>query len=191
MMSKEYYNKNTEAFYENTVNAKMNETYDIFEEYLVGNKILDLGCGSGRDSLYFLNKNYNVAALDVSENLAKKAGELIGKEVIVKDMLDIDYINEFNGIWACASILHIKRDNILDMFKKCYNSLETDGIFYSSFKYRDNDYEKEGRAFTCFKEEGMEKLIKLTDFKIIKIWKTVDVRPGRPEEYWLNILLRK
>ena len=190
-MSKEYYNKNTEEFYKNTINAKMNETYDIFEKYLKGNKILDLGCGSGRDSLYFLNRKYNVTALDVSENLAKKASNLIGQEVIVKDMLDIDYISEFNGIWACASIIHIKRNDILDMFKKSYNALEEEGIFYSSFKYRDSDYEKCGRSFTCFKEEGMEDLLKLTDFKIIKIWKTTDVRPGRDTEYWLNVLLKK
>lgn len=190
-MSKEYYNKNTEEFYKNTINAKMNETYDIFEKYLTGNRILDLGCGSGRDSLYFLNKEYNVTALDVSENLAKKASNLIGQEVIIKDMLGIDYINEYSGIWACASIIHIKRNDILDMFKKCHKALEEEGIFYSSFKYRDSDYEKDRRSFTCFKEKGMEDLLKLTDFKIIKIWKTTDVRPGRDTEYWLNVLLKK
>lgn len=192
-MSKEYYEKNAEEFYENTVNAKMNETYDIFEKYLPKKniKILDLGCGSGRDSLYFLKKGYVVFPLDISENLGEKAEKLVGKKIIIKDMLEIDYINYFSGIWACASILHIERSKVLEVFKKCFIALEEDGIFYSSFKYKDEDYEKDGRRFTCFKEEGIKKLLKLTDFKVIKIWKTKDVRLEREKEFWLNILLKK
>ncbi|MCT4592794.1 MAG: class I SAM-dependent methyltransferase [Anaeromicrobium sp.] len=192
-MIKEYYNENAESFVENTLNADMANLYDRFEKYFIkDNSILDLGCGSGRDSLYFKNQGYIVTALDYSEKLAKSASKLIGQEVLVKDMREISYVSKFHGIWACASVLHINRIDINMVMKNCARALKDEGVFYLSFKYGDREEMKNGRYFNFYNEESFRQLIKkVGGFKILEMFKTTDVRPGREGEYWLNIIMKK
>ncbi|MGL5123278.1 MAG: class I SAM-dependent methyltransferase [Fusobacteriaceae bacterium] len=112
-MNVDYYNKKSKEFFNDTVSADMSVQYKIFEEYLaLGNIILDLGCGSGRDSKYFLKLKYQVIATDIAKELVKKATNYIGQEVLLLDMREMNFENKFNGIWACASILHIKKSEI-------------------------------------------------------------------------------
>ena len=123
----DYYNLNAESFFESTVNVDMSAQYHMFEKRLyAGAHILDCGCGSGRDSKYFLEQGYEVTAIDGSEELCKKASELTGLDV--KNMLfqDIAFENEFDGIWACASLLHV--DNLHDILCKLSNALKDGGI---------------------------------------------------------------
>ena len=162
-MTKEYYNKNAQEFFNQTVKADMSELYDIFLKNLPCNKgkILDLGCGSGRDSKYFLDSGFEVVAMDISEELGKRASEYIGQKVIIQDMRNLHYQNEFIGIWACASLLHLDEDEIIETLRKIFKSLKRDGIAYISFKYGDKNYEKDGRKFTCFTYEKFIKLGKM------------------------------
>lgn len=192
-MSINFYNNNADIFFNQTVNEDMSPIYKIFIENLPNKNgsILDLGCGSGRDSKYFLKNGFEVLPLDLSSELSVKASEYIGQEVIIKDMRDIDYSDKFIGVWACASILHIKQDEIENLFFKIFNSLKKDGIFYSSFKYGEKNYEKEGRNFTCFTEEKFFSLFPTLKEKTIKIFITNDVRKGRENEKWFNIILKK
>ena len=108
-----YYNENAKEYFEIT---KMLKTSDIYTAFLnsvkSGGKILDLGCGSGRDSLYFKNAGYDVTAVDGSVKLAKEAEKLINQDVIVSKFEDLELNQKFDGIWACASLLHVKRENI-------------------------------------------------------------------------------
>ena len=70
----DYYNENAEAFCENTVNADMSSQYNMFEKYMFdGARVLDFGCGSGRDTKYFIEQGYHVEAIDGSEELCKRA----------------------------------------------------------------------------------------------------------------------
>ena len=192
-MSINFYNNNADIFFNQTVNEDMSSIYKIFIENLPNKNgsILDLGCGSGRDSKYFLKNGFEVLPLDLSSELSVKASEYIGQEVIIKDMRDIDYSDKFIGVWACASILHIKQDEIENLFFKIFNSLKKDGIFYSSFKYGEKNYEKEGRNFTCFTEKKFFSLFPTLKEKTIKIFITNDVRKGRENEKWFNIILKK
>ena len=132
----DYYNKNADDFYESTVNADMSAQYNMFEKHLYsGACILDCGCGSGRDTKYFLEQGYEVTAIDGSEELCKKASELTGIEV--KNILfqDIDYENEFDGVWACASLLHVGFKDLPDILKKLCKAMKDNGVLYVSFKY--------------------------------------------------------
>ena len=192
-MSVKFYNDNAENFFNNTINADMSTTYGLFEENLSSKngEILDLGCGSGRDSKYFIEKGYEVTALDLSPVLAAKASEYIGQEVVVGNMKDLDYVNKFIGIWACASLLHLSEDEILETLKKCHTALKNDGILYASFKYGENNYEKDGRSFTCFTKDKFLNLIDELTFQCVNIFETGDVRPGRESERWLNVILKK
>ncbi|MGL5188286.1 MAG: class I SAM-dependent methyltransferase, partial [Cetobacterium sp.] len=160
-MSIKFYNDNADSFFDNTVNADMSDTYNIFEENLSKKEgeILDLGCGSGRDSKYFLEKGYKITALDLSPTLAKKASDYIGQKVIVADMKTLDYTNKFIGIWACASLLHITEVEIFETLKRCHKALKKDGVIYASFKLGEYNYEKDDRSFTCFTKDKFLTLI--------------------------------
>ena len=188
-----YYNQNAENFIANTQNADMHPTQERFLRLIDKNvSILDFGCGSGRDTKYFLEKGYQVTATDGSAELCRLASEFTG--IKVKEMLfqELDAINQYDGIWACSSILHLPKKELLPVIWKMCEALKDNGIIYTSFKYGDFEGERNGRYFTDFTEktfrEFIEKIPKLT---IEEHWITSDVRPGRGEEKWLNLLLRK
>ena len=104
-----YYNENAETFYQNTVDIDLEPFYEKFLRYIPDKgKILDVGCGSGRDSLYFIKSGYDVTSIDASEEMVKLSSALTGQSTIHLRIEDIDYQNKFNGIWACASLLHIE-----------------------------------------------------------------------------------
>ncbi|QZY55970.1 class I SAM-dependent methyltransferase [Crassaminicella profunda] len=190
-MTKDYYNQNAKEFVENTLNADMTSLYNRFEKYLKkGDKILDLGCGSGRDSLYFISKGYEVVAADYSEALVKMASDLLDQEVMMLDMREMNFCDEFHGIWACASILHISRDEMEKVMANCERALKQGGIFYLSFKYGNKEAFRNERFFNDYNEGSFEDLMKgFPGLKVLETWKTRDVRVGREDECWLNILM--
>lgn len=194
-MSVLFYDTNADDFFTNTINSNMQQLYTIFEENIPQEypqpwEILDLGCGSGRDSKYFISAGYKVTALDFSKILAQKASAYIGQEVIVKDMRQIDYLDKFIGIWACASLLHLTETEILATLQKCLAALKKDGVLFASFKYGESNYQKDGRSFTCFTQEKFLNLVETLNCPI-QTFVTSDVCPERANEKWLNILLKK
>ena len=188
-----YYNQNAENFIANTQNADMHPTQERFLRLLDANtSILDFGCGSGRDTKYFLEKGYQVTATDGSAELCRLASEFTG--IKVKEMLfqELDAINQYDGIWACSSILHLPKKELLPVIQKMCEALKDNGIIYTSFKYGDFEGERNGRYFTDFTEKTFQEVIeKVPELMIEEHWITSDVRPGRGEEKWLNLLLRK
>ena len=188
-----YYNQNAENFIANTQNADMHPTQERFLRLLDANtSILDFGCGSGRDTKYFLEKGYQVTATDGSAELCRLASEFTG--IKVKEMLfqELDAINQYDGIWACSSILHLSKKELLPVIQKMCEALKDNGIIYTSFKYGDFEGERNGRYFTDFTEKTFREVIeKVPELKIEEHWITSDVRPGRGEEKWLNLILRK
>ena len=103
-----YYNSHAEAFAGTTINIDFTEIQDKFLGYLPANaKILDFGCGSGRDAAYFHKKGFAVDAVDGSAELCRRASAYSG--ITVRQMLfsDLAAEEEYDGIWACSSILHL------------------------------------------------------------------------------------
>ena len=188
-----YYNANTVSFVESTQSVQMTETWDKFTSRLpTAASILDFGCGSGRDTKYFLEHGYNVEATDGSEQLCKLASEFTGIQVKNQLFTELDETNKYDGVWACSSILHASKLELHDIFKKVAIALKPNGIFYTSFKYGEFEGERKGRYFTDMTEESFATLLsEVTGFCIEEQWITSDVRPGREEEKWLNVILRK
>ena len=188
-----YYNKYTKSFIQTTRSVDFTNIQNKFLSYLPsGASILDFGCGSGRDTKYFLKRNYNVTAIDGSEEICKEASKYTG--IKVKQMLfeELNDQNIYDGIWACSSILHLAYRELEDVFIKMARALTSHGILYTSFKYGTAEGERNGRYFTDMTEEKMDKLLKdVNSFDILEMWVTSDVRPGRAEEKWLNMILRK
>lgn len=124
-----FYDKNAHEFYNNTVNVDISEHYRRFEKYLLtGSAILDAGCGSGRDSLYFLSNGYNVYAFDASIEMVKLSSKLTGLSVQHAKFDDVNFDIMFNGIWASASLLHVDRGSIMDILQRLTAMLNKGGV---------------------------------------------------------------
>lgn len=188
-----YYNNNAVDFYQNTVSIDFSDTQSKFLLKLDKNAhILDFGCGSGRDTKTFLNQGYHVESTDGSVELCKLATQYAG--IAVRHMLfqDLSAADQYDGIWACSSILHLPLDELSDVMRKMATALKPNGIIYTSFKYGTFSGERNGRYFTDMTESTFTAFIRnIADLVTEEQWISFDARPGRGEEQWLNIILRK
>ena len=189
----EYYNKNVELFVSSTKDVEFNKMQNMLLKYLKkGDYILDLGCGSGRDSKAFLEKGFKVVSVDGSEKLCNIASSYIGQEVIFTTFQNFKSDIKFNGIWACASLLHLPYKDLKEVIKNLRNNLKEEGYFYLTFKYGEFEGERNGRYFTNMTEKKFRNLIKdILEYEIVEEKITSDARKGREEEKWLNIILKK
>ena len=187
-----YYDQNAQSFASTTISVNMQTNQNHFLKYLPPHAhILDFGCGSGRDTKYFLSQGYTVEATDGSEELCKIARAHTG--ISVKQMLfqELDEQEKYDGIWACSSILHLPRKELADVIRKMIAALKPNGIIYTSFKYGTFEGERNGRYFTDMTESVFTDFLQdIEGLTTEKQWLTSDVRPGR-EEKWLNLILRK
>ena len=188
-----YYDIHADRFYKSTVNVEFATMQRHFLAKLRrGSYILDFGCGSGRDTKFFLEQGYRVDAVDGSKELCKLASRYT--EIEVKNMIfqELSEVGRYDGIWACSSILHLPIDELAEVMRKMVIALKEKGIIYTSFKYGTFAGDRDGRFFTDMTEETFaEFLSKIKGLDVEEQWITSDVRPGRGEEKWLNLILRK
>jgi SAM-dependent methyltransferase len=189
----DYYNLNAKSFAEGTKYVDFSKNQDEFLSKLkAGDYILDFGCGAGRDTKYFLESGMKVDAMDGSEELCQIASEYTGIDVKHAYFQDLNEQGKYDGIWACASILHLQKSELKYVFGKMCNALKPNGIIYTSFKYGKFEGIRKGRYFTDFTEKAFCDFLK--DIPLISmedLWITNDARPDRGEEKWLNLILRK
>lgn len=189
----DYYNEQSAQFTGSTVDLEFSEIQDRFLSHLnPGALILDFGCGSGRDSRYFLKKGFRVEATDGSEEMVRIATETAG--IPVRQMLfqELDEAEKYDGIFACASILHVPYAELKDILVRMRKAAKTGGFLYVSFKYGDYEGYRNGRYFTDLKEDRFHELLEQAGgLEIVEEWISSDARPGRDDEKWLNAILRK
>lgn len=191
-INQQYYDQNAQDFYESTIAVNMQTLYQLFLPLIPsGGTILDAGCGAGRDSKAFLDSGFNVVSFDASEKLALLASELTGKTVTVDLFQTFESQKQFDGIWACASLLHVPLQELPSVFFSLTNMLKIDAYFYCSFKYGEGEVTRNGRTFTNLTEDSFAILINGLPLKIKEQWKTGDLREGRENEQWLNVILQK
>lgn len=188
-----YYNQNATRFYTTTVSVEFAATQQRFLSYLPQSAaILDFGCGSGRDTKAFLDQGYQVDAIDGSEELCKLATQYTGIQVRHMLFQELSAKDKYDGIWACSSILHLPKTELLNVMHKMTAALKPNGIIYTSFKYGTFSGERNGRYFTDMTETTFADFI--SDIEALQVeeqWISTDVRPERGEERWLNLILRK
>lgn len=187
----EYYERNARVYYDQTVNLDISSRYSPFLKLLPTNgKILDAGCGSGRDSLFFKQQGYDVVSFDISKELVDLSSRLIGQKVLHMSFGDLDFENEFHGIWANASLLHIPQEEMDDVLEKLSRALKGNGVLYASFKYGNTERTDGGRFFNDYNEEKLNLLMNHhKNLKMENIWITEDIRADRKNEFWMNVLL--
>ena len=184
-----------EQYAESTAHLDMQKLYDRFEKYLPeGASVLDAGCGSGRDSKHFIEKGYTVTAFDASGIMCEYASMLTGQEVRKLTFQEMDYQDCFDGIWACASLLHVPEDELVSVIKKVIAALKPAGVLYASWKYgkgtRFDDHSC--RLFCDMDENNIIRYFSDKDgIQIEEIWETNDVRENINSQIWLNIIVKK
>lgn len=155
-------------------------------------RILDLGCGSGRDSKAFRDMGFDVVSIDGSKELSELASEYLGYRVICTTFQEYEPEGIFDGIWACSTLLHLSIDEIKYVMKKYTAVLREGGYFYVSFKYGTFSGERNGRFFTDLNERSFAEILKeIPELMASKMYITEDVRPDRRSEKWLNAFLKK
>ncbi|MDE8556368.1 class I SAM-dependent methyltransferase [Pantoea vagans] len=221
LSNEDYYRQNAQRFFTETASVDMSALYPHFVSCLPpGARILDAGCGSGRDVKAFGEMGFAVEAFDASAELVALACQLSGKPVTQMRFQDVNAVEKYDGIWCCASLLHVSDAELPEVMTKLAIAMKPDGIWYLSFKYGRGEREKDGRRFTDMDVAGLQKLVagintlvsnilaKTTigireeagsedatgnrfALETTKIWQNGDVRIGRGDEVWLNAIIRK
>ena len=190
-MSVEFYESNADGFIAQTADVDMAGLYQQFCKHLPPKaSVLDAGCGSGRDSLAFSNMEYDVVAFDASLKMVDAASKRAGVPVYQMTFEDMKFEQTFDGIWACASLLHAQRAHLSKVLRRLASFLKPTGVLYASFKYGEKEREKGGRYFNDLNEQLLaEHLEAVPGLKLMEVWTTSDRRPDRGDERWLNCLM--
>jgi len=191
-MTMAYYQRNAQTFFDATVGVDMSSLYAPFLSPVApGGCVLDAGCGSGRDAKAFSALGYQVEAFDASAEMVKLATAYTGLPVRQMTFNALEAVERYDGIWCCASLLHLPQAELPEAMHRLAHALKPGGVWYLSFKYGTTEREKEGRHFTDLNEAGLQTLVSaLPQVSIVEQWTTYDKRPDR-DEVWLNALLRK
>lgn len=191
----EYYNKNANTYYEQTLSGNLQENYDRFLKHLPSNAyILDFGCGSGRDSKYFIEQGYKVKAIDGSEEMCKLASSYINQEVYCMKFEDLKDINTYDAIWACASILHIEKEKLINILSKMITALKYNGIIYTSFKIGNGYDIEEGKYYNYLTRNEMTRLLNTLhkNVKLIDYFETLPSTKRKAKNTtWGNFIIKR
>ena len=188
-----YYQENANEFFLNTFDKDMSSVYDKFLPLLFPHaKILDAGCGSGRDTAHFLACGFEVDSFDASQEMCLLASSFLKKEVICCDFLSFKTHKKYDALWAAASLLHLSKSELPHAISYLATLLKEGAYFYLSFKYGEREYTKDKRHFSMFNEDSFNSLAQeIATLKIVNMFQTEDVRQERVGEFWLNIILQK
>lgn len=192
-MSVDYYNNNSESFIKDTRNIDMKKNYEVFLANIPDQGlILDAGCGSGRDSLIFQKLGYRVDAFDGSSSMVSEAKKLTGLNIELSTFEDFEFNRSYNGIWACASLLHVRRVNLPSILTRLSEGLISGGVLYSSFKYGNNERLNGERYFNDINEHVLKAYVDtVPNISVMQTWVTGNRRTNDNDEKWLNSLLLK
>ena len=187
-----WYRENLEGFIAGTADVDMTAQYRMFLEPIPSDGyILDLGCGAGNAALYFTQHGYQVLAADGCRELCDYTLRRAGCPVRCMLFEELDYTSTFDGIWACASLLHVPKAELPHVLRLIRRALKKGGVFYASFKYGETERDKNGRSFSDFTEDSLRAMLhEAGGFQEIALWTSYDVRPDRAGELWVTVLCR-
>ena len=179
-----YYDRHAAEFCENTFTVDVSTLYIPFlREIPNGGVILDAGCGSGRDSLAFLRRGYRVVSIDASREMVAAATKHTGQQALLLAFDEIDFTDEFDGIWACGSLVHVARRDLHSVFTRFSRALKPNGIIYLSFKYGDTERMEEERFFNDMNGATLGLFLRgHPELKLVHLWISKDLLCERLSE---------
>lgn len=189
----DFYNKVAVQYVSETIDLDVSSNRNSFLKFIPeAGHILDLGCGSGRDSRFFIDQGYEVTAVDASPEIVRLASALLGRAVEILSFQELDYSNTFDGIWACASLLHCPKAEMDAVMHRISKALKPGGVIYMSFKYGEGERIDEwGRFFNDYTEAGMSTMLAAhSDLQLVEMF--TESKPLRGGvQAWLNVIARK
>jgi 2-polyprenyl-3-methyl-5-hydroxy-6-metoxy-1,4-benzoquinol methylase len=192
-MSVEFYERNAEDFFRRSVAADMAQGWRAFTDLLKpGSRVLDAGCGSGRDTLALSRMGFEVTAMEASPRLAELARAHTGRPVHILTFDRVAWREAFEGVWACASLLHVPRVELPGAIQRLRDALVPGGVLWMSFKYGTIERQTAGRHFTDLDETGATALLETAGgLTLISMEVTQDVRADHVGERWLTVICRR
>lgn len=189
-----WYDANAEDFVARSFDSAMQGLQARFLAHVpAGGAVLDAGCGSGRDALAFHEAGYAVSAFDGSARLAELAARATGLPIRRLTFAEMDWDQAFDGVWACATLLHLAPADLPGAFANIRRALKPGGAFFCSFKEGDGESERfaSGRFFTDMTLDRLRALLVAAGFEPLDLWDSDDVRPDRAGERWVSVVSRR
>lgn len=188
-----YYNIHASEYFDVTVGADMSDVYNRFLKYVKpGGTIVDIGSGSGRDTLYFKNSGYTVDAIDGSIELCRMASEYTGVSVKCCKIQDWSPQKAYDGIWANASLLHLHIDEFKRFLDQLVRENILNGYLYFSIKHEGNHVNKEleERYYLELDYQQIKEIIgQFNALNIVEYWETTD-KINRRGIVWDNYIIQ-
>ena len=192
--TRDYYERNAERYFKATRDADLSVLYERFIRRLPkGTHILDAGNGSGRDTLAFLRRGYAVSAFDASPALCERSTQLSGVRTRVLRFQELEDEEEYDGIWACAAVLHVPEAELPDVIARLIRALKPGGVLYMSFKRGAGEHVTEdGRFFTDMTDSRLRRMLKsFSNVKLEELWISTGEGKFQGHDEWLNALVLK
>lgn len=189
----DYYNNNAEQYYQTTITADLDSARKKFASYLpAGASVIDIGCGSGRDVLAFNDMGFNAVGLDASDELVELARERLGINVVVASMSSWRSYKSYDGIWCCASLMHLDDAECKQFFANLDCNLKSRGVLYISVKSGiSTGIDEVGRYMRNFTEEEIREMVDIVPGLLIKeLWYTEDSLQ-RNDFRWMNVIAER
>jgi SAM-dependent methyltransferase len=189
----DYYERHAKDYFEQTFEVDMSFLYNRFlVRILEGGAILDAGCGSGRDAKAFAELGYAVSAMDASPSMAALARQATGLDVRVCRFEELEWEAEFDGVWACASLVHLSPPVLRVAVSRLAAALRPGGCLYASFEYGSGVRHDAERTYVQQDETTARELVAGEPLlRLEEHWITLDRRTGRKGKRWLNILCKR
>ena len=187
-----YYQSNPQKYFKETAYLNLSDIYKEFTEVISrGAMILDAGCGVGRDTRYFIKHGYKVISFDASSEMVEMCQQYPFAYCLEMSFEDVEYLEEFDAVWANASLIHTSKDKFPNVFLRLINALREDGIIYFSLKRGSGSTIDKGRRFYYYTEEEVDKIISESfSLEKIKIWINKGLKKSDSTD-WMNFMYRK
>jgi SAM-dependent methyltransferase len=192
--TRRYYDRNARIYADATAVIDMSTIYDQFLRYVSPRgRILDAGSGSGRDTRAFADRGYAVDAFDASPELCNLSTRLTGIRACVLRFQEFERSPRYDGVWACASLLHVPRGELPDAINRLVKALKLGGVLYTSFKYGSGErVAEDGRFYTDVDEQSLRDVCAaVPNLALNDVWTSTGEGIHRGKDAWLNAIALK
>jgi SAM-dependent methyltransferase len=190
-----YYQGRVREFWEGTCDHDVSQNIDALLEAIEGEapfRILDFGCGPGRDLLALSERGHRPIGLDGAEAFVQMARELAGVEVWHQDFLAVKLpAASFDGVFANASLFHVPTRELPRVLRELLGCLRPGGVLFASNPRGDNfEGWNQGRYCAYHDFENWRSYALEAGFEEIRHYYRPDGLP-REQQPWLASLWRR
>lgn len=188
-----FYETNAREYFDRTVSVDLRPLYDrVLKLVPPGGRILDAGCGSGRDLKAFRLRGFDAVGIDASSTLVKLASDLSGATCLLMRFEDIDFERRFDAVWACASLLHLPKRKILSVLRRLFRALVPGGVIFASVQLgKGEKFAPDGRFFAYYTPQEFASFFEESGFVVDDVWGSEDSLPDRAAIRWVNVIARR